>query len=167
MLEVRRCPKKTLRSLFKLPYGKTTTVSVSFPPPTCPAFALAAALRRRRPRRRRRPPPGRAPGRRARRQLRRDPQGAGIPEPSMSAARAPRPPEPGGAAALGGRPPSEPSAASTRAPPRISDVKKSRREVFCNFRPLEAFSGPPERQKRIQDEKPVLGNGSGLPGIAY
>eukprot|EP00959_Pyramimonas_sp_CCMP1952_P356909 7473520-Pyramimonas_sp.AAC.1 len=32
------------------------------------------------------------------------------------------------------------------------------------FRPRGALAGPRDRQKTTQDEKPVLGSGSGLPG---
>eukprot|EP00959_Pyramimonas_sp_CCMP1952_P283539 5927414-Pyramimonas_sp.AAC.1 len=40
-------------------------------------------------------------------------------------------------------------------------MKKSLREVFLNFRPLGALTGPRERQKATQDGKPVMGKGSG------
>eukprot|EP00959_Pyramimonas_sp_CCMP1952_P124681 2607149-Pyramimonas_sp.AAC.1 len=40
-------------------------------------------------------------------------------------------------------------------------------EVFHNFRPLGALTGPRDRQKTTQDENSVLGNGSRLPGTPY
>ena len=35
------------------------------------------------------------------------------------------------------------------------------------FRLPEALNGPRERRKTVQDEKPALGKGSGLPGTAF
>ena len=51
--------------------------------------------------------------------------------------------------------------------PQTCDVLKIRTEVFGRFRLLGALAGPWDRQKTIQDEKPVLGKGSGLPGTAH
>ena len=45
-------------------------------------------------------------------------------------------------------------------------IEKIKTEVFRNFRPPGALDGPRERQKLTQDEKPVPGKGSGLPGTA-
>ena len=46
-------------------------------------------------------------------------------------------------------------------------LQKIRTEVFGHFRPLGALAGPRDGQKTTQDEKPVPGKGSGLPGTAY
>ena len=52
-------------------------------------------------------------------------------------------------------------------PQASDDLRKIKAEVLGDFRPSGALSGPLERQKTTQDEKPGLGKGSGPLETAY
>ena len=60
-----------------------------------------------------------------------------------------------------------PETGPPEADPDIRRLEKFGAEVFPHFRRLEAVLGLRGRQKKIQDEKPVLGKLSGLPGTAH
>ncbi|CAK0852840.1 unnamed protein product, partial [Prorocentrum cordatum] len=63
-----------------------------------------------------------------------------------------------------GRPAGRPAG---RPDPDLRRIETTKAKVFLDFRPLAALAGPRDRQKTTQDEKPVLGNGSRLPGTQH